>query len=140
MLKLSEYRYKLDLYLPYYVTLRQSLITNEFVASVIDHDPGIVQEHPVPVIEQGRNQSFPEAALTIGIELDNHIIWPKGMICQENVADQETLMRTVEMIRKSRHALLIGVAAHRLPDRGVQRIIKTDCADIWPDLAGFTAK
>ncbi len=124
MLKLSEYRYKLDLYLPYYVTLRQNLITNEFVASVIDHDPGIVQEHPIPVIEQGRNQSFPEAALTIGIELDNHIIWPKGMICQENVADQETLMRTVEMIRKSRHALLIGVAAHRLPDRGVQRIIK----------------
>lgn len=124
MLKLSEYRYKLDLYLPYYVTLRQSLIANEFVASVIDHDPGIVQEQPIQVVDEKKVRHFPEEVLAIGIELDSHIIWPKGMICQENVADQDTLMRTVEMIKKSRHSLFIGVAAHRLPDRGVQRIIK----------------
>ncbi|ABI59289.1 DUF2868 domain-containing protein [Nitrosomonas eutropha] len=124
MLKLSEYRYKLDLYLPYYVTLRQSLIANEFMASVIDRDPGVAQEQPVQVARKGHNRHLPEEALVIGIELDNHIIWPKGMVCQENVADQETLMRAVEMIKKSRYSLLIGVAAHRLPDRGVQRIIK----------------
>lgn len=124
MLKLSEYRYKLDLYLPYYVTLRQSLIANEFVASVIDHDPGIVQEQPIRIADDRQIRHFPMEVLAIGIELDNHIIWPKGLVCQENVADQETLMRVVEMIKQSKHPLLMGVAAHRLPDRGVQRIIK----------------
>lgn len=124
MLKLSEYRYKLDLYLPYYVTLRQSLIANEFVASVIDHDPGIVQEQPIRIADDRQIRHFPMEVLAIGIELDNHIIWPKGLVCQENVADQETLMRVVEMIKQSKHPLLVGVAAHRLPDRGVQRIIK----------------
>ncbi|MXS85825.1 DUF2868 domain-containing protein [Nitrosomonas sp. HPC101] len=134
MLKLSEYRYKLDLYLPYYVTLRQSLIANEFVASVIDQDPGITKEQPVPIAREGRRH-LPEKALVIGIELDNHVIWPEGMVCQGNVTDQETFVRTVEMIKKSRHSLLIGVAAHRLPDRGVQRIIKKLAAlvsgEIW---------
>ena len=124
MLKLSEYRYKLDLYLPYYVSLRQNLIAKEFVTSVIDRDYGIGKEQPVPAAHSGgHNLPFPVNALVIGIELDNHAIWPEGMICQENVADQKTFIRVMEMLKKSRIALLIGVAAHRLPDRGVQRMI-----------------
>ncbi len=124
MLKLSEYRYKLDLYLPYYVTLRQSLIAKEFVTSVIDRDPGMGKEQPVLAVRsEPANRPFPANALVIGIELDNHAVWPEGTICQENVADQKTFIRVSEMLKKSRSALLIGVAAHRLPDRGVQRMI-----------------
>lgn len=123
MLKLSEYRYKLDLYLPYYVTLRQSLIAREFVTSVIDQDPGMVKEQPALMCRGEHTAHFPADALVIGIELDNHAVWPGGMVCQENVADQKAFMRVVEMLKKSRSALLIGVATHRLPDRGVQRMI-----------------
>jgi len=123
MLKLSEYRYKLDLYLPYYVTLRQSLIAKEFVTSVIDRDPGTGKEQPALAARSEHNRPFPADALVIGIELDNHAAWPEGVVCQENVADQKTFIRVSDTLKKSRHALLIGVAAHRLPDRGVQRMI-----------------
>lgn len=124
MLKLSEYRYKLDLYLPYYVTLRQSLIAKEFVTSVIDCDPGMTKESPEPITRAKHSRRFPANALVIGIELDSHAIWPEGMVCQENVADQKTFIRVSEMLKKSKRALVIGVAAHRLPDRGVQRMIR----------------
>lgn len=60
----------------------------------------------------------------IGVELDNHAIWPEGLVCQENVADQKTFVRVSEMLKKSKGALVIGVAAHRLPDRGVQRMVR----------------
>lgn len=124
MLKLAEYRYRLDLYLPYYVMLRQSLLADEYVTSVIDSDPGVAEESSAPITHKERSKHVSERRLVIGVELDNHIIWPKGMLCQENITDQKTLLRAIEMIKKSRHTLLIGVAAHRLPDRGVQRIIK----------------
>jgi len=124
MLKLSEYRYKPDLYLPYYVTLRQSLIAKEFVTSVIDHDPGMVKESPEPITRAKHSRHFPANALVVGIELDSHAIWPEGLVCQENVADQKTFIRVSEMLKKSKGALVIGVAAHRLPDRGVQRMIR----------------
>lgn len=124
MLKLAEYRYKLDLYLPYYVTLRQSLFANEYVASVIDHDPGVVQQSPTPIAHKERGKHISEEKLVIGVELDHHIIWPRDMQCQENIMDQQSLLRAMAIIKKSRYALFIGVAAHRLPDRGVQRIIK----------------
>ncbi|WP_347888888.1 DUF2868 domain-containing protein [Nitrosomonas europaea] len=124
MLKLSEYRYKLDLYLPYYVTLRQSLIAKEFVTSVIDRDPGMAKESLEPITRAKHSRRFPENALVIGVELDSHAIWPEGLVCQENVADQKTFARVSEMLKKSKGALVIGVAAHRLPDRGVQRMVR----------------
>ena len=124
MSKLSEYRYKLDLYLPYYVTLRQSLIAKEFVTSVIDHDPEIIKESPELITRSKHSRHFPENALVIGIELDSYTIWPEELVCQENVVDQRTFVRVSEMLKKSKGALVIGVAVHRLPDRGVQRMIK----------------
>lgn len=132
-LKLAEYRYKLDLYLPYYVTLRQSLIAKEFVTHVIDRDPGLEKEQQsVQLPRSGHVGQYPSDALVIGIELDNHAIWPQGVVCQENVADQKTFIRVLEMLKKSRNTLLIGVAAHRLPDRGVQRMIN-NLAALAPD-------
>ncbi len=123
MLKLSERRYKLDLYLPYYVTLRQNLVTNEFVTSVIDADPGITEEQSVS-IPGNQYRSIPAEALVIGIELDDHIVWPEGVICGQNVIDQATFSQVFDKLKKAKGPLLIGVAAHRLPDRGVQRMIK----------------
>lgn len=99
MLKLSEYRYKLDLYLPYYVTLRQSLIAKEFVTSVIDRDPGMAKNRWNRLPVRNTVVVFPENALVIGVELDSHAIWPEGLVCQENVADQKTFARVSEMLK-----------------------------------------
>ncbi len=122
MLKLSEHRYRLDLYLPYYVNLRQSLIANEFITSVIDTDPGITEAPVLPArVSRGRHLSA--ETLVIGIELDEHAVWPKEMVCKENITDRATFTRVSNKIRKFDGELLIGVAAHRLPDRGVQRMI-----------------
>ena len=122
MLKLSEHRYKLDLYLPYYVALRQKLVANEFITSVVDKDP-CVPVDPVSFTPASRNRHLPTEALVIGIELDNHIIWPEGVTCSENITDRVSLARVSEKIRKSRDSLIIGVAEYRLPDRGVQRMV-----------------
>jgi len=123
MLKLSEHRYKLDLYLPYYVTLRQSLVANEFVTSVIDADPGTAEDRAIS-IPGSRSRDLPAEALVIGIELNDQVIWPEGLNCKQNVIDQATFFQVADRIKTTSGSLLIGVAAHRLPDRGVQRMIK----------------
>lgn len=134
MLRLSEHRYKLDLYLPYYVTLRQSLVANEFVTSVIDADSGAADDRVIPV-PGNRNHDLPAQALVIGIELDDQVIWPQGMSCKQNIIDQATFFQASDLIAKMNGSLLIGVAAHRLPDRGVQRIVKeltaTASGPVW---------
>ncbi|MGG7054560.1 DUF2868 domain-containing protein [Nitrosomonas sp. ANs5] len=122
MLKLSERRFKLDLYLPYYVTLRQRLIASEFTTSVIDADPGIAVNHAEPVPGR-KNRDLPAEASAIGIELDDQMIWPEGINCQQNIIDQASFARMIDQIKATKGSLLIGVAAHRLPDRGVQRMI-----------------
>ncbi|SDX98149.1 DUF2868 domain-containing protein [Nitrosomonas sp. Nm33] len=122
MQKLAEHRFKLDLYLPYYITLRQRLMAHEFESIVIDADPNIVIEKKITPRQAG--QGIPQNALAIGIELDDHIVWPNGMNCSKNVIDQTSFSEATNIIKKSDSALLIGVAAHRLPDRGVQRTIR----------------
>ena len=46
------------------------------------------------------------------------------MNCSKNVIDQTSFSEAANIIQKSDSPLLIGVAAHRLPDRGVQRTIR----------------
>ncbi|SDG89380.1 DUF2868 domain-containing protein [Nitrosomonas sp. Nm132] len=123
MQKLVEHRFKLDLYLPYYITLRQRLMAHEFESSVIDADPQIVIEKTITAPRQ-LGRGIPQNALAIGIELDDHIIWPNGMSCSKNVIDQTSFSEAAQVIKKFDGSLLIGVAAHRLPDRGVQRTIR----------------
>ena len=122
MLKLAEHRFKIDLYLPYYITLRQRLMAHQFESSVIDADPNIVVDKKITPRQVG--QGILQNALAIGIELDDHIVWPDGMNCSKNVIDQASFSEAANIIQKSDSALLIGVAAHRLPDRGVQRTIR----------------
>lgn len=123
MLKLAEHRFKLDLYLPYYITLRQRLMAHEFESRVIDADPKIAEVKAMTT-PRPAGQGVPQNALAIGIELDDHIIWPIGTHCSKNVIDQTSFSEAAKMIKKFDGSLLIGVAAHRLPDRGVQRTIR----------------
>lgn len=127
--KLAEHQFKLDLYLPYYVTLRQRLMAHEFESSVIDADREIPATKTFPPPRQA-SQGIPLDALAIGIELDDHIIWPNDIHCSKNVIDQTTFSEAAKAIKKFNGSLLIGVAAHRLPDRGVQRTIRELIASV----------
>lgn len=122
---LAEWNFKLDLYLPYYIDLRQRLMTAKIKARVIDADP-----HPNMVVGQPiappkkDNKKVPSKAQAIGIELDKHIIWPDSVTLHGNIISQQSHDDAIKAAKKIKTPLLIGVAAHRLPDRGVQRMIK----------------
>ena len=122
LLKLSEHRFKLDLYLPYYISLRQKLMSHDFESRVIDADPQQGQQRPVPVIKPTQ-QGAPIDGLVIGIELDESLQWPQPMQCTINVIDQTSFDNASSAIKQSNQALIIGAALQRLPDRGVQRMI-----------------
>lgn len=123
MQKWSEYRFKLDLYLPYYIELRQHLMTREIKAEVIDADPhaGI---KPAEIARPPENIVIPSNAQAFGIELDHTARWPESVICRLNIVDQDSHDEAITLIRDLNSPVLLGVAAHRLPDRGVQRLIK----------------
>jgi uncharacterized protein DUF2868 len=123
MRKLAERNFKLDLYLPYYIELRQRLMTSEIAGRVIDADPhaGVKQTQVAPEMV---TNAIPANAQAIGIELDNQTIWPDSVTCHGNVIDQLSHAEAIKTVKNINGPLLIGVAAHRLPDRGVQRMIK----------------
>lgn len=122
MLKWSERRYQLDLYLPYYINLRQGLLKQDPDTSVVDADPGRIDERDVPMAS-GHNSDIPTQALVTGVELDDRVRWPEDVKDQYNIVDQVSFHHMLDRIKKSRQPLLIGVAVYRLPDRGVQRMI-----------------
>lgn len=122
MLKLAERRYRLDLYLPYYVNLRQSLLKPDLETSVVDADPGGIDDRDVQMASS-HGSDIPITALVAGIELDDRIHWPAAIKDPLNIVDQATFHQMLDEIRKSRQPLLIGVAAYRLPDRGVRRMV-----------------
>lgn len=123
MQKWSEYRFKLDLYLPYYIELRQRLMGRDVKAEVIDADPqaGI---KPADIARPPDNVSIPANAQAFGIELDSTTPWPEQVMCRLNIIDHESHDSAIVLISKMKAPVLLGVAAHRLPDRGVQRMIK----------------
>lgn len=118
----AERNAKLDLYLPYYISLRQRLIANNTAARVIDADP--LQKTQAPTHTTApKNHTLPADAQAIGIELSSQVIWPQYVTAQQNIVDQQSFADTIRLIKKQNNPLLIGVALHRLPDRGVQRMI-----------------
>ncbi len=123
MQRWSERRFRLDLYLPYYIELRQRLMAREVQAKVIDADPhaGI---KPAEVVLPPENNAIPSNAQAFGIELDDATHWPETVTCRLNIIDQDTHDEAIALIKHLKTPLLLGVAAHRLPDRGVQRLIK----------------
>ena len=123
MQKWSEYRFKLDLYLPYYIELRQRLMARELKAKVIDADP-YADIKPAEVTRPPENIAIPSNAQAFGIELDHATLWPESVTCRLNIIDQQSHDEAIALIKNINSPLLLGVAAHRLPDRGVQRLIK----------------
>ncbi len=123
MQKWVQHKFKLDLYLPYYIDLRQRLMTRETKAKVIDADPQepVIQKDITPPPD---DNTIPQNAQAFGIELDEQLTWPEPVTCRLNIVDLQSNEAAIEMIKKIDGPLLIGVAAHRLPDRGVQRIVK----------------
>ena len=123
MQKWSEHRFKLDLYLPYYIELRQRLMAREVKAEVIDADPQAGVK-PAEVTLPPANVAIPSNAQAFGIELDQAANWPESVTCRLNIIDQDSHDEAIALIKNLNGPLLLGVAAHRLPDRGVQRLIK----------------
>jgi len=123
MQRWSERRFRLDLYLPYYIELRQRLMAREVQVKVIDADPNVGIK-PTEVTRPPENNAIPSNAQVFGIELDDATHWPETVACRLNIIDQGTHDEAIALIKNLKTPLLIGVAAHRLPDRGVQRLIK----------------
>ena len=123
MQKWSERRFKLDLYLPYYIELRQHLMAREVKVKVIDADPHAGAK-PAEVAYPPENIAIPSNAQAFGIELDPTAHWPESVTCRLNIIDQQSYDEAITLIKQLDGPLLLGVAAHRLPDRGVQRLIK----------------
>ncbi|MBX3640208.1 MAG: DUF2868 domain-containing protein [Nitrosomonas sp.] len=122
MLRWSERSFRLDLYLPYYIELRQRLMTRKAVSKVIDADPQAGMR-PVEIVQPRETYLLPSGAHAIGIELDDQVCWPETVSCQLNVTDMQSMAEAVEYVKKLQGMLVIAVAAYRLPDRGVQRMI-----------------
>ena len=123
MLKCSERRFRLDLYLPYYIELRQQLMARATRSEIIDADPN-AGLNPTEVVHPPENIAIPANALALGIELDAATQWPESIHCRLNIIDQDTHDDAIVLMKNFNGPLLLGVAAHRLPDRGVQRLIK----------------
>lgn len=123
MQKWSEYRFKLDLYLPYYIECRQRLMARKLKVKVIDADPNAGIK-PAEITRPPANNTIPANAQAFGIELDHATRWPESVTCRLNIIDQQSHDEAIALIKKINGPLLLGVAAHRLPDRGVQRLIK----------------
>ena len=98
-------------------------MAREVQAKVIDADPhaGI---KPAEVVLPPENNAIPSNAQAFGIELDDATHWPETVTCRLNIIDQDTHDEAIALIKHLKTPLLLGVAAHRLPDRGVQRLIK----------------
>ncbi|PTN11721.1 DUF2868 domain-containing protein [Nitrosomonas aestuarii] len=123
MLSWSEHRFKLDLYLPYFIDLRQRLMARKVNPKIIDADP-LAGEQPAEVAHHPVNHTIPINAHALGIELDGQINWPDSVTCRLNIIDQQTHEEAIELVKKLNGSLVIGVAVYRLPDRGVQRIVR----------------
>lgn len=119
----SERRFRLDLYLPYYIGLRQQLMAHAIKAKVIDADPNAGIK-PADIARPPENTAIPANAQAFGIELDASTHWPESVVFRLNIVDQDTHDEAIAQVKSLNGPLLLGVAAHRLPDRGVQRLIK----------------
>lgn len=120
--KWAEHNAKLDLYLPYYIDLRQRLMTNKIEARVIDAD--LLQKTPSQApTKQSKDNTLPADAQAFGIELNSQTTWPQSVTTHQNIIDQKSFAQAIQLIKKKNKPALIGVALHRLPDRGVQRMI-----------------
>lgn len=131
-------QFALDLYLPYYISLRQRLIPLASQGEIIDADtsPPFVAEtsaiQPAP-------HALPNETQWAAVELGDAIAWPPPSVRADHdlgqVLDRASLAQ-IEQHLQSHHCPVIAVAvsAARSPDRGVQRSIASlmsNCTQRW---------
>lgn len=130
--------FSFDLYLPYYIGLRQRLMPLTSHSQIVDADtsPPVLSAtvEQIPV-----SHSLPEHTKWAAIELGDNISWPISSITAPNnfghVTDRESLASTLQCLQTSRcQVLAVAVAAARSPDRGIQRSITSlgsNCSERW---------
>jgi hypothetical protein len=145
--------FSVDLYLPYYIGLRQRLMPLASHGQIVDADisPPVFTtiDEQVPV-----SHSLPEQTKWVAVELGNKFSWPISSITALDnlgqVIDRESLASTLQRLQtRGPQVLAVAVAAARSPDRGVQRTITnlmSNCSQHWlvllqlPDEAAVSSK
>ena len=130
--------FSFDLYLPYYIDLRQRLVPLASHSQIVDKDTSspvlTAIKEQVPV-----SHSLPDHTKWAAVELGDNFKWPISSIEAPNnlgqVIDRESLASTLECLNESQcQVLAVAVAAARSPDRGIQRSITSltlNCSQSW---------
>ena len=134
----ARHQFALDLYLPYYISLRQRLMPLASHGQIIDADtsPPLVAEasaiKPVP-------HALPPETLWAAVELGDAIAWPPPSIPADHdlgqVLDRASLAQVMQHLQNHQCPVIaVAVSAARYPDRGVQRAVASlmsNCAQRW---------
>lgn len=130
--------FSLDLYLPYYIDLRQRLVPLASHGQIVDADtsPPVLTtiEEQAPI-----SHSLPKHTKWAAVELGNNFSWPISSVEVANnigqVIDRDSLASTLKSLQASRcEVLAVAVDAARSPDRGIQRSITSltsNCSQCW---------
>jgi hypothetical protein len=130
--------FMLDLYLPYYINLRQRLMPMASHGQIVDADtspPESAQTTPYSPV----SHSLPANTKWVAVELGNNFSWPITSIKAEDslgqVIDRKSLATTLQLLQMGESKnLAVSVDAARSPDRGVQRTITSlmsTCSQRW---------
>lgn len=126
-------RFSLDLYLPYYISLRQRLMPLASEGLVVDADQSAAPESR-PLQAAAVSHALPEHTKWMAVELGSHVSWPMASISAADnlgqVVDRESLADIRQRIQQQNiSALAVAVDAARSPDRGIQRTIASLLSD-----------
>ena len=130
-------QFTLDLYLPYYITLRQQLMPLASHGQIIDADtsPVVISKTTAKTLSTTPLQhTLPDKAQWVAVELGDNISWPLQSIDTVydlgQVVDRESLSSIVQQLQsKKRPVIAVAVSSVRSPDRGVQRTISSLMSD-----------
>lgn len=119
--------FRLDFYLPYYISLRQQLMPLAGHGQIVDADASPPDASEMPTIDPAPH-ALPAETQWVSVELGDNISWPLVSINADNdlgqIVDRESLARILQRLKANEHAVIaIAVDATRPADRGVQRTI-----------------
>jgi hypothetical protein len=126
---IARRRFRLDFYLPYYISLRQQLMPLASHGQIIDADnsPPVISaapaKTPVP-------HTLPAETLWVAVELGVNIPWPPLSVSAANdlgqVIDRASLESILQHLQSaSSPVVAVAVSSARPPDRGIQRVISS---------------
>ena len=117
LLQRAQRRFRPDLYLPYYVTLRHRLQPDRSAGVVVDADAGLPHRDSTAAPSRA-SAPLPDDAVTVGLELPDAI----AVGAAANVAGQSDLAAARRLLAKRPQSpVAVVVQSHTLPDRGLQR-------------------